>query len=145
MRGIHRLGYLPHNGPVTRSITSSWYTCFILLSHIKMSRVHYTCELYLPLFSRMVSMGLFDRYVKRWFAHVPGMPRTFFSSLQVSDPDMHHGTWLMHVPWCMPGSLFSLFLWRLWRGKRSRYSRRMRNPQLYVSSKRPMGLEHLYE
>ena len=23
----------------------------------------------------------------------------------VSDPDMHHGTCIAHVPWCMPGSL----------------------------------------
>ena len=23
----------------------------------------------------------------------------------VSDPDMHHGTCVTHVPWCMPGSL----------------------------------------
>ena len=25
---------------------------------------------------------------------------------QVSDPGMHHGTCVTHVPWCMPGSLF---------------------------------------
>ena len=24
---------------------------------------------------------------------------------QVSDPDMHHGTCVLHVPWCMSGSL----------------------------------------
>ena len=38
-----------------------------------------------------------------------------------------------HVPWCMSGSLT-----RGWRGKRSQNSQRMRNPQLYVSGKRPM-------
>ena len=43
-----------------------------------------------------------------------------------------------HVPWCMPGSLTSGFLWSWWRGKRARYSRHMRNPQFYVSGKRPM-------
>ena len=43
----------------------------------------------------------------------------------VSDPDMHHGTCVTHVPWCMSG-------------KRCRHSRRMRNPQFYVSIKRPM-------
>ena len=37
--------------------------------------------------------------------------------------------------WCMPGSLTSGFLFSRLRGKRSR---RMRNPQLYVSGKRPM-------
>ena len=41
-----------------------------------------------------------------------------------------------HVPWCMPGSLISGFLWI--RRKRSRHCRRMRKPQSYVSSKRPM-------
>ena len=42
------------------------------------------------------------------------------------------------VPLCMSGSLTSGFLWSLWRGKRSRHSRHMRNPQFYVSGKRPM-------
>ena len=37
------------------------------------------------------------------------------------------------VPWCMPGSLLSRFLWSRWRGKRSRHSRRMRNTLSYVS------------
>ena len=43
-----------------------------------------------------------------------------------------------HVPWCMPGSLPSGFLWSRRRGKRSLHSRRMRNPQSYVYGKRPM-------
>ena len=42
------------------------------------------------------------------------MPGTFSPSPRVSDPDMHHGTCVTHVPWCMPGSLTS-FLWnRRW-------------------------------
>ena len=44
-----------------------------------------------------------------------------------------------HVPWCIPGSLTSAFLWSRRRGKRSRHSRRMRYPQFYVSSKRLMS------
>ena len=59
---------------------------------------------------------------------------------QVNDPDMHHGTCVTHVPWCMPESLTSGFLWSRWRGKRSRHFRRMRNPQFYVSGRRPMGV-----
>ena len=51
----------------------------------------------------------------------------------VSNPGMHHGTCVTHVPWCMSGSLT-----RGGRGKRSRHSRRMRNPQFYVSGKRPI-------
>ena len=58
---------------------------------------------------------------------------------RIVDPDMHHGTCMTHVPWCMPGSLTSSFLWSRWRGKRSRHSRRMRNPQFYVSGKRPIA------
>ena len=47
--------------------------------------------------------------------HAPGMPGTFSPSPQVSDPDMHHGTCVTHVPWCMSGSLTSGFLWnRRW-------------------------------
>ena len=59
-----------------------------------------------------------------------------------SDPDMHHGTSVPHVLWCMAGSLTSVLLWSQWRGKRSRHPRRMRKPQFYVSGKRPMGSRH---
>ena len=44
-------------------------------------------------------------------AHAPRMPGTFSPPPRVSDPDMHHGTCVAHVPWCMPGSLTSSFLW----------------------------------
>ena len=50
-------------------------------------------------------------------AHAPGMPGTFSPSPQVNDPDMHHGTCVTHVPWCMPGSLTSGLLWNRRRGK----------------------------
>ena len=80
--------------------------------------------------------GPFARYVKLQVSHAPGM---FSPPLRVSDPDMHHGTCVAHVPWCMPGSLTSGFLWSRWRGKRSRHSRHMRNPQFHVSGKRPMS------
>ena len=50
-------------------------------------------------------------------AHAPGMSGTFSPSPQVCDPDMHHGTCVTHVPWCMPGSLTSGFLWNRRRGK----------------------------
>ena len=67
-----------------------------------------------------------------------GNAGNIFRPLRVSDPGMHHGTCAMHVSWCMPGSLTSGFLWSRWRGKRYRHSRRMRNPQFYVSGTRPM-------
>ena len=57
---------------------------------------------------------------------------------RVSLHDMHHGTCVTHVPWCMPGSLTSGFLWSRWRGKRSRHSWRLRNPPFCVSGKRPI-------
>ena len=82
-------------------------------------------------------MGL-ARYVKLRVAHVPGIPGTFFLPPRISDPDMHHGMCLTHMPWCMPGLLTCGFLWNQWRGKRSRHSWRMLNPQFYVSGKRPM-------
>ena len=81
--------------------------------------------------------GPLARYVKLQFAHVPGMPGTFSTPPRVSDPDMDHGTCVTHVTWCMPGSLTSSLFWIRRRGKRSR---RMRNPQFYVSGKRPMKL-----
>ena len=63
---------------------------------------------------------------------------------RASDPDMHHGTCVTHVPWCMPGSLTSGFLWRQWRGNRSRHSRRMRNLPFYVSGKRPIRFQQTH-
>ena len=57
----------------------------------------------------------------------------------VSNPGMHHGTCVTHVPWCMSGSLTCGG-----RGKRSRHSRRMRNPQFYVSGKRPIWTSLLF-
>ena len=48
-------------------------------------------------------------------AHAPGMLKTFSPPPWVSDPDMHHGMCVTHVPWCTPGSLTSSFLWsRRW-------------------------------
>ena len=82
------------------------------------------------------------RYAKLRVAHAPGMPGTFSPPQRFSDLDMNHGTCVTHVPWCMPGSIFSGFLWSWWRGKRSRNSRRMRNPQFYVSGKRSMTYKH---
>ena len=77
-----------------------------------------------------------SRHVKLQVAHAPGMPGTFSPSLRVSDPDRLHGTCMTLVSWCMPGSLTSGFLRRRWRVKHSRHSRRMCNPQFYVSGKR---------
>ena len=70
------------------------------------------------------------------------MPGTFSPPPRFSDSDMHQGTCVTHVPWCMPGSLIIGFLWSWWRGKRSRHSRRMRNPQFYASGKRAMSWYH---
>ena len=57
----------------------------------------------------------------------------------VSDPNMHHGTCVTHVPWCMPGSLTIGFLWSRWQEKRFWHPRRMHNTQFSVSGKRPIG------
>ena len=54
-------------------------------------------------------------------------------------PHIHHGTRVTQVPWRMPGSLTTGFLWSRWRGIRSRHSRRLCNPQFHVSGKRPMA------
>ena len=61
--------------------------------------------------------GPLARYVILRVAHAPGMPGTFSPPPRFSDPDMHHGTCMTHVPWCMSGSLTSSFLWSRPRGK----------------------------
>ena len=52
-------------------------------------------------------MGLLPlaRYVKLWVAHAPGIPGKFSPPPLVCEPDMHHGTCVTHMPWCMSGSL----------------------------------------
>ena len=82
--------------------------------------------------------GPLPRYVKLRVAHAPGMPVTFSLPPWVSDPDMHHGTCVTHVPWCIPGSLTSGFFLRRWQGKRSRHSRHMRNPQITYLVRGPL-------
>ena len=82
----------------------------------------------IKVFIRLTCMRLVSRYnvMLSWAscqirkiagAHAPGIPGTLSPSPQVSDPDMHHGTCVTHVPWCMPGSLTSGFLWNWRRGK----------------------------
>ena len=75
------------------------------------------------------------------------MPGTFSPPPRVNDPDMYHGTCMTHVPWCLAGSqlVTSGFLWSRWRGKRSRHFRFMRNPQIYVSGKRPIALPRRWQ
>ena len=68
-------------------------------------------------------------------AHAPGVQETFSPPPLVSDHDMHYGMCLTHVPWCMPRSITSGFLWCRWRGKRFRH---IRNLHFYVSGERHM-------
>ena len=89
--------------------------------------------------TRWSNHGPLAIYVKLRFAHAPGMPGMFSPAPRVSDADMYHGTCVTNVPWCLQGSITSGFLCR-WRGKRSRHSRRIRNPRFYVSGKRPMRI-----
>ena len=70
------------------------------------------------------------------------MPGTFSLPPQVSDPDMHHDTCVTHVPWWMPGSLISGFLWsRRW-GETFPAFPVLAQPAIYVSSKRPVAQVH---
>ena len=79
--------------------------------------------------------GPLTRYIKLRVAHAPGMPGTFSPPPPVGDPNMHYGTRVTHVSWCMSGSLTRSFLWSRLRGKRPRHSPRMRNQQVCVSGK----------
>ena len=64
----------------------------------------------------------FTMGVKLRVAHVLEMSGTFSPPPRVSDPDMHHGTCVTNVPWCMLIPLTSGLLCRR-REKRSRHSR----------------------
>ena len=80
---------------------------FLVTMHLGM------CELYMWSLSLWASCQI--RKVAG--AHAPGMPGTFSPSQRVSDPDMHYGTCVTHVPWCLMGSLTSIFLWSRRRGE----------------------------
>ena len=84
--------------------------------------------LFISLLICFITHGPLAKYVQLQVSHAPGMPGTFSPPPRVSDPDMHHGTCVAHVPWCMPGSLTSGLHRSRWRGKRSRHSRCMHNP-----------------
>ena len=87
-----------------------------------------------------VSYGPLARYVKLRVVHAPGMPGTSSRPPRVSDHDMHLGTRGRTCRDTMPGSLTSHFLWSWWRGKRFWHSRRIHNPQIYVSDKRSIEI-----
>ena len=145
-RGIHSFGYHDPNPLVftpRRGITRNyprqcwwWFpTPYDVTGHDELTHfVKQPCRIW---------HGPLARYVQLRVAHTPGMPGTFSPPPRISDPDMHYGTCVTHVPWCMPGSQTTGFLWSHWRGKRSRHSRCLRNPQFYVSDKRPMGKHNM--
>ena len=65
------------------------------------------------------------------------MPGTFSPPPRVSYPDMHHGTCVTHVQWCMSGSLTSGFIWKSVAAKTFPVFQRMHNPKFSISGKRP--------
>ena len=89
--------------------------------------------------------GPLTRYVKLRVVHAPGMPGTFSPSPNSKGTDnkrsrnasrhVRHARAVMQVGIANP--------W--WRGKRSRHSRCMRNPQFYISGKRPMPFVMLFD
>ena len=83
---------------------------FELYRHLRCLQVHYSKRNYHTTWASCQIRKIAG-------AHAPGMPGTFSPSPQVSDPDMHPGTCVTHVPWCMPGSLTIGFLWHRRRGK----------------------------
>ena len=118
-------------------------SCVELLAEFRIHMLEST--LYEPIVAYMKGLcnGPLTRYAKLRITYAPGIPATFSPPPRGSDPDMHHGTCVTHVPWCMSGSLTSGFFWSRWRGKRSRHSRRMRNKQFYVSGKWPLHGIHI--
>ena len=83
------------------------------------------------------------RYVKLRFAQAPGMPGTFPCHRGLAIPTCFTARAWRTCRCCMPGSLTSGFPWSQWRGKRSRHSRCMHNPRIYVSGKRQIGITEM--
>ena len=136
----------------------NWMNCFLLhlrhqrflLVSLKMTPEFHDCLMQsirglMATADTTFDNGPLARYVKLRVGHAPGMAGTVCLPPRVSNPDMHQGTCVTHVPWCMPGSLTSGFHWIRWWGKRSRHSRRMRNPQFCVSGKRPIAVDNRHK
>ena len=83
--------------------------------------------------------GSLTRYVKLWVAHAPRMSETFppppTSKETTSSRSCHASRLGRHARALMHGGIAN----PRWRGKLSRHSRRMRNPQFYVSGKLPIS------
>ena len=111
---------------------------FITISSKRFSREKYK---YVSIMSDLISCWEWASWNIRKLrvAHAPRMLGTFSPPLRASEPGIHDDTCMTHVPWCMPESLTSGFLWRCWRGNHYRQSRPMHNQQFYVSGKRPIG------
>ena len=117
----------PHVGPM--NLLSGMYK----ITRLQSSRIWN-----LITYMKIICHGPLTRYVKLQVAHAPGMPGTFSppptSKEAVSKRSQHasrhvrHARAVMHVGIANPR----------WRGKRSRHSRRMRNPQFYLFGKRPI-------
>ena len=146
---------------------NEWVSYFKWVAHILniiitiFSTLHFDIELTIYIFETWKQKFNFKIYNTFQYRHpytIDLLPNTqnccssmrkecrdrFHRPPRVSDPDMHHGTFVTHVPWCMAGSLTSGFLWSWWRGKLSRHSRRMRNPQFYVSGKRSITVATVF-
>ena len=111
--------------PKISLLTQFWYIWHLIISHTMVSQTSPSMDLLPDTWNCGLRMRRECR--KRFPRH------QLQRKLPVSNPDMHHGTCVTHVPWCMSGSLTCGG-----RGKRSRHSRRMRNPQFYISGKRPI-------
>ena len=127
---IHKNIYKWHR----TGITELWSRLYICLPHSCLADIatewcHLIQQMYgglhvIASFSRnhsahcdRVIHGPLARYVDlRVVAHAPGKPGTFSSPPRVRNPDMHPGTCVTHVSWCMAGSLTSDLLWSRWRG-----------------------------
>ena len=131
-----QLSFMQYMGAVCIQLTHLYYddcknTCTLSCYHHQIKSMTH-----LPLFR--FGHGPLARYVKLRVAHAPGMSRTFFTlptSKETASKRSRHASRhvrdaraVMHVGIANPR----------WRGKRSRHSRRMHNPQFYVSGKRPM-------
>ena len=120
-------------GPIVRRNTRYWHA--LLVTGLRTPEQEYTMP------DNTVTVHLIRAWVVNLrVVHASVMPGTFSLPPRVSDLDMHHGTCVTHVPWCMPGSLTSGFHWIRWRGKRSRHSWRVHNPWFYISGTRPIVL-----
>ena len=141
---VRKYSHKTHHGWMKRSVDRNTMPRQILSEFFTLLCYCIYVPLWKICFCASAFRGPRSRCVKLRVVHAPGMPETFSPPptskethsyrSRYASRHVRHARAVNHVGFANPR----------WRGKRSRHSRRMRNPQLCVSSKRFIKIEYIW-